>query len=102
MESYWVALNKGKAGQAYNIGGRTVIKVGDFLDILKQKAKCKIISKLDINLLRPADVTLQIPDVSKFQRETGWMPKYSFEESAAFILEKCREIVAQNIGKCSK
>lgn len=90
MESYWVALTKGKSGESYNIGGKTVIKVGEFLDVLKEKAKCEIKSEVDPKLLRPADITLQIPDTSKFENETGWNPKYSFEESVEYLLKHCR------------
>lgn len=93
MESYWVALMKCRYGEAYNIGGPTTIKVGEFLDLLKKLAKCEIPSEVDPQLLRPADVTLQIPDVSKFQKETGWKPKYSFEESVSYLLEHCRREV---------
>ena len=93
MESYWEALLKCRFGEAYNIGGATVITVGDFLNVLKNKAKCEIPSSIDPNLLRPTDVTLQIPDISKFQNETGWKPKYSFEESVEFLLEHCRSEV---------
>ena len=91
MESYWIALIKGRCGEVYNIGGPTTITVGQFLDILKKMAKCKIVSKVDPALLRPADVTLQIPDVTKFQSETGWKPRYSFEESVEFLLAYFRK-----------
>lgn len=91
MESYWIALMKCKFGEVYNIGGSTTMTVGDFLNLLKKKAKCEIPSRVDQNLLRPTDVTLQIPDVSKFQNETGWKPKYSFEESVELLLEHCRK-----------
>jgi len=93
MESYWVALEKCRFGEVYNIGGPTVITVGEFLDVLKKKAKKEIPSQVDPALLRPTDVTLQIPDVGKFQKETGWKPKYSFEESVEFLLEHCRKEV---------
>jgi GDPmannose 4,6-dehydratase/GDP-4-dehydro-6-deoxy-D-mannose reductase len=94
MESYWVAMEKCKPGEVYNIGGTKTIKVGEFLDLLKRFAKTDIPSRVDKSLLRPADVTLQIPDVNKFQKETGWKPKYSFEESVQNLLEHCREVVA--------
>ena len=93
MESYWVASTRGRPGEIYNIGGTTIIKVGEFLDVLKKLAKTSIPSRVDPALLRPADVTLQIPDTSKFERETGWKPKYSFEESVVFLLEHCRKEV---------
>lgn len=100
MESYWAALLKGRFGEVYNIGGSKTITVGGFLEILKSKARCKIPTRLDKRLLRPADVTLQIPDISKFLKETGWKPRYSFEESVEFLLEHCRgEVRRQCAGK---
>lgn len=94
MDAYWAAAVKGRAGEIYNIGGETIIKVGEFLDVLKKHARTNIPSRQDPKLLRPADVTLQIPDVSKFRAETGWAPRYSFEDSVAFLLDHCRARVA--------
>ncbi|HLC31671.1 MAG TPA: GDP-mannose 4,6-dehydratase [Candidatus Nanoarchaeia archaeon] len=93
MESYWVATTKGIPGEVYNIGGKTVITVGEFLEVLKKHAHKKIPSRVDPALLRPTDVTLQIPDTSKFEKQTGWVPKYSFEESVIFLLNHCRNEV---------
>jgi GDPmannose 4,6-dehydratase/GDP-4-dehydro-6-deoxy-D-mannose reductase len=99
MEAYWVALEKCRFGEAYNIGGTTVITVGEFLELLKKHAKCRIISKPDPALFRPSDVTLQIPDTSKFGKETGWKPKYSFEESVRSLLQECRRAVGKTAGE---
>ena len=96
MESYWVAAQKCRFGEAYNIGGNTIITVGEFLDLLRKKAHVPIPLRQDPNLLRPTDVTLQIPDVTKFTKETGWKPKYSFEESVELLLEHCRNTVEGN------
>lgn len=90
MESYWVAAEKCRFGEVYNIGGNTVITVGEFLELLRKKARVPVRLRLDPNLLRPIDVTLQIPDVTKFTKETGWKPKYSFEDSVELLLAHCR------------
>jgi GDP-4-dehydro-6-deoxy-D-mannose reductase len=90
MSSYWAAAEYCDAGEVYNIGGNTVITVGQFLEELCRKAKKKIPTRQDPNLLRPADVTLQIPCIDKFKEATGWEAKYSFEESVDFLLEHCR------------
>ena len=90
MESYWVATVKGRPGEAYNIGGTTVISVGEFLELLKKKAKARIPTRQDPALLRPSDVTLQVPSVAKFARETGWKPRYSFADSVDHLLAHCR------------
>mgnify|MGYP003137290574 CR=1 FL=1 len=93
MESYWVACQHCDYGVPYNIGGETVITVGQFLDVLKSKSSCEIKSEVDQSLLRPVDVTMQIPDVSKFISKTNWKPKYSIEESIEFLLDHYRRIV---------
>ena len=93
MESYWFATTRGRAGEIYNIGGKKVITVGEFLDVLKKNSICEIKSRVDKSLYRPVDVTLQIPDTSKFESETGWAPKYSFEDSVKYLLDYCRNKV---------
>lgn len=97
MEAYWVALTQCTPGEVYNLGGTTVIKVGEFLDELKKLANCEIPSRVNPELLRPVDVTLQIPDTSKFENETGWKPKYSFRESVKFLLDYCRREVKKEV-----
>lgn len=95
MESYWVAAERCAFGEAYNIGGPTVMTTGEFLEALKKLARVEIPSREDPALLRPADVTLQIPDISKFTGATGWKPRHTFEESIKHLLEFWRERVAR-------
>lgn len=90
MEAYWIAAEKCDLGEAYNLGSTVPVKVGDFLEELKKQAKCKIVTKENPDLLRPVDVTLQIPDVTKFVNKTGFMPKYSLEESVSLLLDYYR------------
>jgi nucleoside-diphosphate-sugar epimerase len=85
MRAYWDAIIYCDPGEAYNIGGATTITVGEVLETLISLSSVEIVTKLDPNLLRPADVTLQVPDIHKFQSKTGWEPLYSFEESLSFI-----------------
>jgi len=92
MESYWVACQHCDYGVPYNVGGNTIVTVGEFLDILKSKSTSFVESTVDENLLRPVDVTLQVPEVSKFFNVTGWQPKYSIEDSVEFLLDHYRGI----------
>lgn len=90
MRSYWVAATKGKIGEIYNISGNKTFKIGKFLEILKKKSKVKIISRIDKNLLRKTDVTLQIPNSNKFRKHTKWKPKIKFEDSLNNFLKEFR------------
>lgn len=93
MRSYWVASEMCEHGVPYNIGGKTVLSVGDFLNILISKSTVKIWPKQDPKLLRPVDVTKQIPDTTRFDTLTGWEPQYSLEDSVEFLLNYYREII---------
>ena len=53
----------------------------------------KIISKQDSKLFRLTDATFQIPNTTKFTKQTNWKPKYSFEESVSYLFNCCREYV---------
>jgi GDPmannose 4,6-dehydratase/GDP-4-dehydro-6-deoxy-D-mannose reductase len=95
MRAYWDAVLYCQPGEAYNIGGTTTITVGQFLSTLVGLAKAPIPTRQDPTLLRPADVTLQIPSVQKFLKATGWKPQYSFEQSVADLLDHARRQAEQ-------
>ena len=92
MAAYWSAVLHCEPGEAYNIGGSVTISVGDFLDMLVKKSPVKIRTRQDPKLLRPADVTLQIPNTNKFLNQTGWETKYTFEESVEYLLSYWRDV----------
>lgn len=94
VDAYWKVVLHCEPGQSYNIGGDTKISVGEFLEKLIGLAECEVKIRQDPKLLRPSDVTLQIPDSRKFRKATGWKPVYSFEESIRHLLEHCRQQVA--------
>lgn len=89
VRAYWEAL-RCRPGEVYNIGGSTTMTVGDCLERLKTLSTAAIPTRTDPRLIRPADVTLQIPCVDKFAQETGWKPQYSFDESLENLLAHWR------------
>jgi GDPmannose 4,6-dehydratase/GDP-4-dehydro-6-deoxy-D-mannose reductase len=91
MEAYWLAFQKGQAGEAYNVGGTQSVQVGEVLKYLIGQSKVKIETQLDQSLVRPSDVTLQIPDCTKFINKTGWRPKYDVNSALDYLLLETRE-----------
>lgn len=94
VRAYWLLLEKCPAGEVYNIGGERTMTVGQMLDILKGLARRKIEHAVDPALLRPSDVTLQIPDTSKFRQATGWKPDIPLERTLRDLLDYHRAKVA--------
>lgn len=65
--------------------------IGEALDILLSFSKIKFKIKVDPELVRPSDVTLQIPCTDKFREETGWKPEIPFEKTLKDLLDYWRE-----------
>lgn len=91
VHAYWLLMEQCPPGEVYNIGGNRTMTVGEVLDILKTYSTCSITHEVDPSLLRPSDVTLQIPDSSKFVAATGWRPAIPPEQTLADLLDYHRE-----------
>ncbi len=89
--AYDLLIEKCEPGQAYNIGGNASIKIREMLDKILQMSDKQIEVRVDPKLLRSSDVTLQIPDVSKFKQATGWEPRIPFEKTLKDTLDYWRE-----------
>ena len=99
MRAYWEALLHCEPGEIYNIGGTTTMTVGEFLEKLVSLARVPIPTRTDPALLRPADVTLQIPDCTKFIAATGWQPQVSFDASVRALFHYWRQQAAIEAGE---
>ncbi|MDD4899951.1 MAG: GDP-mannose 4,6-dehydratase [Candidatus Omnitrophica bacterium] len=91
VRAYWILVNKCQPGEVYNIGGNRTATIKEALDILLTFSKLKFEIKVDQALLRPSDVTLQVPCIEKFQKETGWKPEIPLEVTLKDMLEYWRK-----------
>ena len=89
--AYWMLMEKCPAGEVYNIGGSQTMTVGEMLEILKSFSQVKIEHEIDPSLIRPSDVTLQIPDITKFQKATEWKPEIPVETTLRDLLDYHRK-----------
>ena len=93
VRAYWLLLDKCTPGEVYNIGGCETMTIGALLDILKSMATCPVAHEVDPARLRPSDVTLQIPDTSKFFAATGWVPTISARQTLQDLLDYHRRAI---------
>jgi GDP-mannose 4,6-dehydratase len=87
VRAYWLLLENCPGGEVYNIGGDRTMTVGEMLEMQKSMARCKIEQVVDPALVRPSDVTLQIPDTTKFRAATGWKPEIPLETTLRDLLD---------------
>jgi GDPmannose 4,6-dehydratase len=82
-------------GEYYNIGGTFSLTIGELLDYLISQStmKGKIKVEVDPERLRPIDADLQVPNMAKFEKHTGWKPEITFEKTMKDLLNYWRERV---------
>ena len=91
VRAYWMMMEKSPPGEVYNIGGDTTVTVKEILNKLIEYSDKDIEYKTDPSLLRPSDVTLQIPNTDKFKKLTGWEPQIKYEDTLLDLLNYQRE-----------
>ena len=87
----WLALEKGKPGEVYNICSGNGYKLQAILDMLLKLTDKKIEIVQDPQRLRPSDIPIIIGDASKFKEETGWQPQIPIEKTLENLLNWWRD-----------
>lgn len=94
VKAYWLATEKCKYGEPYNICSGKAWTIQSVLDFLLQKSTKKNIEiKQDTDRMRPSDVPILLGDCSKFKDQTGWEPEINFEQTLEDTLNYWRNIV---------
>jgi GDP-mannose 4,6-dehydratase len=99
VRAYWILVNQCKPGEVYNIGGNRTMTIGDALNSLLSFSSMNFEIRVDHKLLRPSDVTLQIPCTNKFRDETGWTPEIPLEKTLGDMLNYWRDELSRNPWK---
>ena len=97
--AYWLLVNQCPPGEVYNIGGNRTMTIGEALNLLLSFSTTRFEIKVDPKLMRPSDVTLQIPCSDKFTQQTGWKPEIPLEKTVQDLLEFWRDELRRNPWK---
>jgi GDP-4-dehydro-6-deoxy-D-mannose reductase len=90
VQGYYLALEKGKPGDVYNVATGKGYRIREMLDILIAMAKVKVKVEPDPKRMRPSDVELLLGDATKLRAETGWQPRIPFEQTMNDLLDYWR------------
>jgi GDP-4-dehydro-6-deoxy-D-mannose reductase len=87
---YWLALEKGKPGEVYNICSEKDWVIREILDKLLEVTDAKIRVEVDESRLRPSDVPVLVGDCTKFRDDTGWRMEIPFDQTLRDIVDYWR------------
>jgi GDP-4-dehydro-6-deoxy-D-mannose reductase len=91
VRAYVLVMQKGEAGEVYNIGSGTAHKLGDIVARFLKMSRAKISLEVDESRKRTAEADVYLCDASRLEHLTGWHPQISFERTLRDTLQYWRE-----------
>ncbi|MCY3781058.1 MAG: GDP-mannose 4,6-dehydratase [Chloroflexi bacterium] len=95
VRAYRMIVASGQPGEAYNVASGLAYSIQELLDTLLGLSEARIETRIDSERLRPVDVPEIRGDASKLQRDTGWQPTFTFEQTLHDVLADCRQRIRQ-------
>lgn len=90
VRAYHLALERGIAGEVYNIGSERAISIRTVLELMLQYSRMPVQVQQDAARFRPSDTPVMYCDASKFRQQTGWQTTIPLEQSLHDILDYWR------------
>jgi GDP-4-dehydro-6-deoxy-D-mannose reductase len=79
VRAYSALMERGRAGEFYNIGSGAGHSIRSLLEALLSRSEVTVRVETDPARLRPTETPHAVADTSRLRAETGWQPQWSFE-----------------------
>lgn len=90
VAAYILLMQKGRKGEAYNIGSGQNVAMQTVLDRLVALSGLKVEVRKRAELMRAVDQAVARVDASKLRRETAWAPRFSLDQTLLDTLDYWR------------
>lgn len=87
VAAYALLLERGQAGETYNVCSGTAVGIDEVLRELINVARVPVEVREDPERMRPSDVPVFYGSSERLQRQTGWKPSISLRASLRAIYE---------------
>jgi GDP-4-dehydro-6-deoxy-D-mannose reductase len=81
IEAYYLLVTKGKKGEVYNICSGQGRAIQDIVTLLSEMLCIRVETRQEQSQIRPIDNPRIVGSYQKIQRDLGWKPTISFEQS---------------------
>ncbi len=85
-DAYLALLERGTAGEVYNIASGEGRALTDVVKRLERLAQWKVRPELEPRLARRSDIQHLVGDATKLRADTGWRPQLSFDRTLQDLL----------------
>lgn len=98
VRAYRLLLERGEAGEAYNVCAGRGYVLRDLLERLLAVSGVRARVATDPARLRPRDIDHLVGDPAKLEARTGWTRAYPIEQTLADLYQDARERVRRETG----
>ncbi len=92
VRAYGLLAMHGRSGETYNVGSGKSIAIAELLQEIIRQSGVEIHTAVDAAKLRPVDLPEITADITKLQRDTGWMPQIPLAQT---LQEMLADFIAQ-------
>jgi GDP-4-dehydro-6-deoxy-D-mannose reductase len=94
VRAYRLLIEKGIAGEVYNVCSGRDVAISEVADRLLRLAGTDLQLRPDSDLMRPVDVPVVRGDPSKLHAATGWQPELDLDTTLRDVLDQWRQKVS--------
>jgi GDP-4-dehydro-6-deoxy-D-mannose reductase len=87
VEAYLALLERGKAGEIYNVAGGRGQSLADLFSALARLEAVRAIPEVDPELTRAADIAYLVGDATRLRQTTGWQPRIPLDQTLQDVLD---------------
>ena len=87
VRGFYLAVMKGKRGEAYNICATKTHQIGELLRTAIRLSGVKTEVRHAAHLMRPSDEKIIFGSTDKLRKDTGWKPLHSVEQTLSSMLK---------------
>ena len=90
VRAYAAMVERGAPGRIYNVCAGQTYRIRDVLDRLLALSRTLVTVRVDPGRYRPADNPILLGDRSRIERELGWKPEISLNQTLSDLLDYWR------------
>jgi GDP-4-dehydro-6-deoxy-D-mannose reductase len=95
VRGYQLALQRGRSGEAYNLGSGREVSVRELFELVSRKAEVEAELRVEPSRVRATDIPYLVADVSKASRELGWEAEIPLEKTVQDMLDTASRLSAK-------
>lgn len=90
VRAYHLALQKGRSGEAYNVGSGREVSVRDLFELVCREAEIEVELTVEPSRARATDISYLVANTDKTHRELEWEAKIPLENTVRSMLEAAK------------